>query len=704
MAPSVQKLTLNAARAIPFNKLVLSQANVRRLQAGQSIEDLAEDIARRSLLTSLTVRPVRDEAGAETGLFEVPAGGRRYRALEHLVKTKRLARNAGVPCIVVAAEPGHTAEEDSLAENLQRVALHPLDQFRAFQTLHAQGLGEEAIAARFFVSTQIVRQRLKLARVSPTLLDLYAQDGLSLEQLMAFTVSDDHARQEEVWSALARSYTREPYAIRRMLTETAVRGSDKRAQYVGLAAYEAAGGVTLRDLFAADDGGGWLQDVALLDRLTADRLAEDARRVRAEGWRWVEVAPDLPYGHTIGLRRLRGDSGLSPEEQASHAALQQEAEAIEAAHAAAEELPDAADRRLGEIEAMLDALDERPPLFAPEEIAQAGAFVSLDASGRVRVERGYVRPDDEAGGEAPATGETAAGAEGPDALRRAPAAARTDGAASVDPAGEDEAGASAISDRLLADLTAARTLGLRDALARHPDTALLALLHALTLRIFYRGSGALDSCLEIEARHVDLTSTAPGLADNPAAAAIAQRHAAWSQQLPPQPRDLWDTLLAFDHDSRRDLLAHCTALSLNAVVLPYDRRTRALSHADRLAEQVGLDMTASFTPGAANYFGRTTKTGILAAVREAKGEASAQLIAHLRKADMAAEAERLVAGTGWLPRPLRTTEDGAERPSPAPDEAEDGAVTEPSIDLPAFLTEPDSGGTPGAGPWPQAAE
>lgn len=699
MAQSVRKLTLNAARAIPFNKLVLSQANVRRIQAGLSIEELAEDIARRSLLTSLTVRPLRDECGSETGLFEVPAGGRRYRALEHLVKTKRLARTADVPCIVVPAEPGHTAQEDSLAENLQRVALHPLDQFRAFQTLKGLGLGEEAIAARFFVSAQVVRQRLKLARVSPALLDLYAQDGLTLEQLMAFTVTDDHARQDEVWTALARSYSREPYAIRRLLTESAVRAIDKRAQYVGLAAYESAGGALLRDLFAADDGGGWLQDATLLDRLVGERLAEDAERLRAEGWLWVEAAAELPYGHTIGLRRVPSEIGLSAEEQGSYAGLQQEAETIEADHAEAEELPEAADRRLGEIEAMLAAFDERSPVFAPEDIARAGAFVSLDPSGRLRIERGYVRPQDE-GGQEDDSPEAAGGRPVGEGAAKAGASGPATDAAAATTVADDEAGASAISDRLMSDLTATRTLGLRDALARDPEAALLALLHALALRLFYRGAGGLESCLEIEARHSDLAASGAALADSPAAAAISERHAHWTQSLPAKPGDLWDSLLGFDHDSRRDLLAHCTALSVNAVALPYDRRPRALAHADRLAEQVDLDMTRSFTPSAANYFGRTTKAGILAAVREAKGEASAQLIAHLRKSEMAAEAERLVAGTGWLPLPLRTS-DATARAAPTSDGTASGDG--PAADLPAFLTEADEP-APDAGPWPVAAE
>ena len=120
MATAVQKITLSASRDIPFNKLILSQSNVRRIKAGVSIEELAEDIGRRTLLQSLTVRPVRGADGVETGMYEIPAGGRRYRALELLVKQKRLAKTAPVPCVV---RDGGIAEEDSLAENIQRAPL-----------------------------------------------------------------------------------------------------------------------------------------------------------------------------------------------------------------------------------------------------------------------------------------------------------------------------------------------------------------------------------------------------------------------------------------------------------------------------------------------------------------------------------------------------------------------------------------------------
>src|SRR3984893_12224454 len=394
MAKAVQKIKLSPSRDIPFNKLVLAQSNVRRTKAGISIDDLAEDIARRSLLQSLNVRPISDAEGQETGMFEVPAGGRRYRALELLVKQKRLAKTAPVPCIV-SDSTEISAEEDSLAENVHRVALHPLDQFRAFQTLREQGRSEEDIAAVFLVSINVVKQRLRLAAVSPKLLDVYADDGMSLEQLMAFSVTDDHARQEQVWENVNKSGYDEPYQIRRLLTERAVRPSDKRARFVGLAAYEAAGGSVLRDLFE-EDGGGWLEDVALHERLVADRLRMEAETIAAEGWKWIDVAARFPYGHDHGLRRLAGiPADPTSEEQTSLDTLQAECDALHAKYEDADELPDEVDARLGEIEEALAAFENRADVFESAEIVNAGAFVSIDGEGALQVERGYVRREDE---------------------------------------------------------------------------------------------------------------------------------------------------------------------------------------------------------------------------------------------------------------------------------------------------------------------
>jgi ParB family chromosome partitioning protein len=679
MAKSQPRIALSESRDIPFNRLVLSQANVRRVKAGVSIEELAEDIARRTLLQSLTVRPMLDESGAETGAYEVPAGGRRYRALELLVKQKRLARTAPVPCIV---RTGGIAEEDSLAENVQRAPLHPLDQFRAFLALREKGQSEEDIAAAFFVSVAVVRQRLRLAAVSPKLLEVYAEDGMSLDQLMAFTVNPDHARQEQVWEALQRVPARQTYQIRRMLTEDTVRASDRRARFVGIAEYEAAGGAVLRDLFESDDGG-WLQDPALLDRLVAEKLEREAETVRGEGWKWAEVAPDFPYGHTYGLRRLSGkEVPLTKKEAKARDALKAELDKLEKQYADAEEVPEEVDARLGEIETALGEYEQRPVVYDPTELARAGVFVSIDSSGRLHIERGFVRPEDEepvAAGDSEDAGEDT----GDDAARTRPnGASATSRAPSAlpgqqpDESDEDDEGVRPLSDRLMAELTAHRTLALREAIANDPDTAFLAMLHALCLKLFYRFG--LDSCLEVEAKSVLFGTQVEGLGDMPYATAIDARHGTWAAQLPKDTADLWDVLIGLDGDSRQALFAHCVGLTINATCQPYDRRPKAIAHAGRLAEALQLDMAAAgWRPTVAGYLGRVTKAQILEALREAKGDQAAQLIEDLKKADMAREAERLLDGTGWLPEPLRVRDVGPGN----------AAATSEGGTLPAFLAD-----------------
>ncbi len=664
MAKTVQKIQLSASRDIPFNKLVLSQSNVRRIKAGVSIEELAEDIARRTLLQSITVRPVLDENGAETGMFEIPAGGRRYRALELLVKQKRLARNAPIPCVV---RTEGTPEEDSLAENVQRAPLHPLDQFRAFLALREKGRSEEEIAAAFFVSVAVVKQRLRLASVSPKLLDIYAEDGMTLDQLMGFTVSPDHERQEQVWEAIQRSYNKEPHQIRRLLTEGAVRASDKRAQYVG-EDYIAAGGAVMRDLFQNDDGG-WLQDARLLDRLVAEKLERDAQAIHAEGWKWVEVATDFPYGHTYGLRHISGErQPLTDEETATLDALRVEAEQLEEAHADADEIPEEVDQRLGEIETAIAAIEERPVSYDPVEIARAGAFVSIDGSGRLRVERGYGRPEDEVSLTEPDVpdqeNENETSASPSSALAASKAVAPNGGAVQSEPAEDEDEGLRPLPDKLLTELTAYRTLALREAVGNDPGVAFRAALHVLCLKLFYHYGS--DSCLEIEPKSVAFGAQAPGLGDTPLATKVDARHHDWSQQLPADPGDLWDALTTFDAGTQQRLFAHCISLTVNAVHEAWSRRPRAIAHADRLAHVLSLDIAATgWTPTVDNFLGRVTKARIIEAVREAKGAEQAKRIEQLKKGDLAREAEQMLAGSGWLPEPLRTPDRATHRSEPS---------------------------------------
>ena len=692
MATAVQKITLSSSRDIPFNKLVLSQSNVRRARAGVSVEELAESIARRGLIQSLHVRPVLDAEGKETGMFEVPAGGRRFRALELLVKQKRLAKIAPVPCVVSEATADVLIDEVSLAENIERAPLHPLDQFRAFLTMREKGMTEETIAAAFFVDARVVKQRLRLASVSPTLLETYAEDGMTLEQLMAFTVSSDHARQEQAWEAIKDGWQKEPYTIRRLLTETTVRASDKRAVFVGIDAYEEAGGCVLRDLFQQDDGG-WLQDPVLLDRLVGEKLKAEAETIAAEGWKWIEVAMTFPYGHDHGLRQLVGTTvDLTEDERAAREALRDEYDRLEAEYAEADELPDEVDTRLGEIEQALEVFERRPMSFDTDQTAKAGVFVSIDADGSLSIERGYVRPEDEATEEPeaeiidPETGEVSQRAEPEIGHQRA---VITLGGQSSEPEEEDDADTiKPLPDRLVSELTAHRTLALRDAVASNPHVAMTALLHRLVTDCFLPHSS--KGCLEAQVREVHFPAQAEDLRDSASAKAIQDRHERWGDHIPADDAALWDWLVHLDDGSRMDLLAHCVSFGVNALYEkpnPYSGMGVSqhgldirLSQADRLARSTGLDMVAvGWQPTVGNYLGRVTKPRIIEAVREGAGDRAAELIGHLKKGDMAKEAERLLTDTGWLPEPLRMVDADIEA-----DVAQ--ATNAEADDLPNFLS------------------
>lgn len=697
MAKALPKITLNPSRDIPFDKLVLSQSNVRRVKNGVTINDLADDIERRGLLQGLNVRPQLDEAGTETGVFEIPAGGRRYRALEVLVKRKRLARTALVPCVVKPANDPVLAEEDSLAENNEREQLHPLDEFRGMQRLVERGEAEEAIAAHFRVTPAVVRQRLKLASVSPALHEVYAEGGMTLDQLMAFTVSDDHARQEQVWEILAHSHNKSPGFIRARLTEATVPAADPRARFVGIDAYVQAGGCVLRDLFE-EDRGGWLQDAALLDKLATDKLKADAEAIAAEGWKWVEVAIDLPYGFDFDLRALEPEHTPPTENALAEVAkLQAEADALETEWSNADEIPDEVDARVTEIDETIATLSEGTWSYDPAEMAFAGAFVTIGADGKLAVERGWVRAEDEPVVDGDPDGEQVAG-DDPDIVGpRQPdgevqrAVITISGAepASVD---EEDDVIKPLSDRLVSELTAERTLALQDAFAQNPSVAFAAVLHSFVLAMFYWGRS--ESCLSLSITRVNFPFQATGLKNSPSAKTIEARHAEWKARLPESDTALWDTLQLFDGAEQAALFAHCAAYAVNAVyeVAPkYDNGrvsahgvARRIEHSHVLARAVGLDMVgAGWTPTVDNYFGKVTKARILEAVAEGKGDQTAALIDHLKKPDMAREAERLMADAAWLPEPLRTpTLDVTAEPEPAAEGNE-----APEATLPAFLDE-----------------
>jgi ParB family chromosome partitioning protein len=661
--PTEAGLENGAVFDAPLNMLKKSPRNARRVPHSEAaVEAMAASIAAKGVLQAPVVEPEVNEAGGSTGFYLVTIGECRRLALLLRAKRKEIKKTHPVRCVL---DLGNDPHEISLDENVTRTDLHPADQFEAFRQLaEERGLGAEEIGARFGVSAQVVRQRLRLGAISPKLMDLYRAEELTLDQLMAFAVSEDHARQEQVLEQL--SWNRSPHLIRRAMTEAKAPATDRRAVFIGAEAYGEAGGTILRDLFT-EDGGGWFEDVGLLDRLALEKLAALAGEVRErEGWKWAEAHIDYPHIHGLA-RAYPHPVERSEQERAAIAALGEEYDALVSQWDAVEELPPEVEARFADIDAALEAFGEGVAYDA-EEVARGGVFVVLGHEGVARIERGFIRPEDrpvvEAAPEAiPETG----GGDAPSV--EAPEAGEA-------PDEEPEEPAGPLSDRLVMDLTAHRTLALRDALAGNPGIALAAVTYSLVLFAFYPPYER-ASCLEIKGVSAYLEGSAPGIADTPAGRAIAERHEQWAVRLPKDAAETWEFVSALGSGELLDLLAHCAGLTLNAVRNPMDRRPQALAHADALAEAVDLDMRAYWQADERSYLGRVTKAQISEAVREAVSAKAAERIAGMKKPDMAAEAAQLLDGKGWLPPVLRRAGEvlePVEREQPEPETGVEGAA------------------------------
>jgi ParB family transcriptional regulator, chromosome partitioning protein len=581
---------------IPLSQLVPSPDNVRKTDRMNGIAGLAANIAAKGLLQNLQVRP------AASGTFEVVAGGRRLAALKLLAKKKALAKDAPVACNVLAKD--EDAAEISLAENEMRQAMHPADQFEAFKALVDSGHGIEDVAARFGVAPTVVRQRLKLAAVSPMLMVLYRKAAMSLDQMMAFTVSDDHAAQEAAWFD-APEWQRSASAIRQRLTAAHVRADDRRARFVTAEAYVEAGGSVVTDLFRADSNS-YLTDPALLDRLVTEKLEREADAVRHEGWKWVLIMPD--FDALDGYGEMRGKALPMPPKQAKALAKAlREADRLRDR----DELDDDEAARLDALEEEIAALSERTFIWSDRQKARGGAILGIEQDGRLGVMRGLIRPEDI----------KAKPADESPPVRRSPS--------------EGGCFSSALAD----DLTAHRTAALRVMLAERPIVALAAAVHALALPVFYEDG---DSALALHV--VTPALRAEGLDGSEAMKRSAQQRGLWATQLPEQTEALWDWLLTQDADTLTKLLAYCVSCTVKPMRDPC---------ADQLAAAVALDMAQWWQPTVPGYLGRVSKTLIREAVTEAKGKAAADNIATLKKGDMATHAAELLNGTGWLPAMLR---------------------------------------------------
>ena len=420
---------MTTIQMIPLDKLYPSPANARKTGTKDGIEALAESIHVHGLLNNLVVQP-----GGEKGTFSVLAGGRRLAALNHLAKAKKLETDYAVPCNVIEIEGDISSEEISLAENEMRQAMHPADQFEAFRKLADEGQGPDTIAAKFGVTPRVVEQRLKLAKVSPKLIALYKKGDMTLECLMAFTISDDHKQQEKIWKLVKDCSGDAEYiaeTIREQLTEQHIEASNKLAKFVSIKAYEEAGGQVMRDLFG-EDGEGWLSDADLLNRLVMEKLVKQQGKLIEDGWKWCEIMPDINYSTLNKYEPLRPTRKLDEDDDETGNAS-----------------------------------------FTGEQKSKSGCILSIAYNGKLEINAGLVRPED-------------AKAERKEATKKKAKSGKA-----------EEPKEAGLSAKLTESLTAHRTAALGATLATKPHVALAAVVHSLALDTLYEFC-QIDSCLSIK--------------------------------------------------------------------------------------------------------------------------------------------------------------------------------------------------------------
>ncbi len=655
-----------ALHEIPLNRLVLSPANARKTPASAADDaELKASIAAHGLKQNLIV----GRADAE-GKHAVIAGGRRLRALHALSAAGLVASDRPVPCLIEAPD---SALETSLVENAVRVAMHPADQFEAFAALVDAGQTIAAIAARFGVAERLVRQRLRLGKVAPDLLAAYRAGQMDLETLTAFTLSEDHDAQRAVWAEASQHYGRSPIQIRRRLTETAIPVASRLGRFVGIEAYEAAGGAITRDLFCDHDEG-FMDDAALVRRLAQTKLEAEAAAL-APDWKWVRPVLDPALGTPFDYGRIEPTQAEpSPDLRAVLDDLAQREDNL--ANVAAEDWSADHEAEAEDIAARQEEVGRTlaaQATFAEADRRRAGCLITIGPDGLLRVLQGMIDPADRA--------------------------IEADGA---DPAGSD-AGTETpkgrgFSQALIDDLKAHRLQIAKAHLAQ--DFAVAFDLALFTLCRAVLGFGYTVSPLDLRAVPTREASSLDDLDGTPAAVLLAAQREVLSLAWLSLPADQgFQSLCALPDEAKAALFAWCVAQCLKP-------QLASDSGADPALEQVGarlrIDAAAHWRPTADNYWSRVTKAHSLDAGGEILGDRWRRDHLADKKPALAKALEAAFAGdattlgfdaatarraAAWLPSGMAF----GEAPIPVPAGATVPGASLPPVDdapedLPAFLT------------------
>lgn len=617
-------------RSIPLCNLRKGKSNPRRL-GDPDYAGMAASLKAVDQLQNIIVAPLPG------GHFEVQAGDRRFGGFCLLREAGEIASDHPVLCLVVAAGDQNAI---SAAENMQRHAMHPADECDACQRMRVAGMTVDAIADALGCTALIVERRLAVSEAAPELLALYRTSGITTDQLIALCATDDHALQVSIWR---NAREKDPRELRRLVIAKEVDAADDpRVAFIGgIAAFTRAGGQVRRDLFSGAEGGGFIADVALLNRLVCDRLQGEAAQLQSrEGWAWVEVEATCNREALLRFGRLSPDRRESTAtEQADldrlhreDAQLQDELAALEGGRHVDQDAgeriqrsAEIADRR----DAISDAvggLERMRSSYRVEEMAFAGAMAWLDSRGNVRVERGLVRPEDRA-----ALAKAKRGVVGG---RVTKAAGRK---------------AHAMSQAVQQSLKGYRDAAARIALADNARVAkiLFACSVAGQLTEIAGAAPLLPELVSAAEATGDTEGNAHGQDALQLVEQLERKGRLALGSVPASPAAMWRAMAGKTDQELDAILAYGIARMLR-LGQPGDDMTKLV------LEAMAFDVSRHYTPTAANFFSRVPKEFSVAALLECGRVTAAESVGGMSKQQLASYAESEVRGTGWVPAVMRS--------------------------------------------------
>ncbi len=590
-------------QSISLKQLVISPLNVRKVRTTKEEDaQLRALIESQGLLQNLIVIPSADIEGR----FEVVAGGRRLTALNHLLAEEKIDHDYPVRCIIKTRQ---AAIEASLAENF-RSDMHPADKFVAYKAMADEGKSVVEIAKQFGHSETDVKKLLKLGNVAPDIVDAFRGQDLSLECVMAFTVSDDHKEQMAVYEDVKDGYSH-PSDIRRRLLNSTMKSDDATILFIGIDAYKEAGGTVSSDLFAEVE---YIDDTELAESLAQNKFDELQEREIADGWTWVESSLRSQYSHPLAFApSVKPELFGVPNTLTDR--LTQLYQCVEdLSQTDPEHWTDDETERQQQYREEIDALEEEQEgyrSFTDEQKAKAGVLISLDfRTGEPVFRRGIVVKGEAESTESAENGEQAT---------------------TTTPADESQA--------LKRDLEAYHLQALQSELMSSPDLCSdLATFSIAQSQIRSSSFWVKPMSISLDPTSYDTKDIDETKAAKKVTQAYADLNLGWTTE--ETPREQFEAFQKLGAKEKQAILAYCTALTVRSASNPI---------MEAAGEQLGFCLSDHWQPTKANYFNRVKRDKLLELLVDFKGQSFAEQQASTKKGELAEIIESLDEVKGWLP-------------------------------------------------------